>query len=108
MAPTAAVKSIKVTNASAAYHRRLYFTPELLHTGRQEREETNRREGEKHNVSGGEANQIRSKGRSREHKEKQRKTDKGTSGLKKSSEKRENESHHISPVGEIQGLWRIE
>lgn len=104
MAPTAAVKSIKVTNASAAYHRRLYFTPELLHTGRQEREETNRREGEKRNVSGGGATQIRSKGRSREHKEKQRKTDKGTSGLKKSLERRENESHHMSPVGEIQGL----
>lgn len=30
MAPTAAVKSINVTNASAAYHSRLYFTPELL------------------------------------------------------------------------------
>lgn len=89
MAPTATVKSIKVTNASAAYHRRLYLTPELLHTGRQEREETNRGEGEKHNVSGGEANQIRSKGRSREHKEKRRKTDKGTSGLKKSLEKKE-------------------
>lgn len=37
-APTAMVNSIRVTNAKAAYQRRLYFTPELLQTERDERE----------------------------------------------------------------------
>ena len=36
--PTATVKSIKVTSASAAYHRRLYLAPAVLQ--KRERQET--------------------------------------------------------------------
>lgn len=39
-APTAAVNSIRVTKAKAAYHIRLYLAPEVLETERQEQRES--------------------------------------------------------------------
>ena len=50
IAPTAKLNRVRVTKAKAAYHRRLYFTPEYLQT---EGEKKTHNRKEKHNMNRG-------------------------------------------------------
>lgn len=85
-APTAAVNSIRVTKAKAAYHKRLYFTPELLKKEREEQEKTEitERKKKKRRVKKDNKNQMYR----RNEQGKAKKTDVGNTGLKKNSKKK--------------------
>lgn len=82
-APTAAVNSIRVTKAKAAYHKRLYFTPELLKKEREEQEKTERKK-KKRSVKKDNKNQMHKRNKLG----KAKKTDIGNTGLKKNSKKK--------------------